>query len=70
MKRTVWIEILAVLGILAAAAYFVLLILSRFVALPFEINANVFIRDWAFLAIPVLAFLSGVLLQIAAVRKK
>ena len=70
MKRTVWIEILAVLGILAAAAYFVLLILSRFVALPFEIKANVFIRDWAFLAIPVLAFLSGVLLQIAAVRKK
>ena len=70
MKRTVWIEVLAVLGILAAGAYFVLLILSRFATLPFEISANFFIRDWAFLAIPILGFLSGVLLQFAAIRKK
>lgn len=70
MKRTLWIEILAVLGIVAAAAYFVLLILSRFVSLPFEISANVFVRDWAFLAVPILAFLCGILLQIAAIRKK
>lgn len=70
MKRALWFRILAVLGVLAAAAYFVLLILSRFVALPFEIGANVFVRDWAFLAIPILGLLMGVLLQIAAIRKK
>lgn len=70
MKRTVWIEILAWIGVIVSAAYFVLLILSRFVTLPFEIGANVFIRDWAFLAIPILGLLSGVLLQLAAIRRK
>ena len=70
MKRSVWIEVLTVLGVVVSAAYFALLILSRFVELPFKISANVLIKDWAFLAVPILAFLSGILLQIAAIRKK
>lgn len=70
MKRNIWIKGIAVLGVLVSAAYFALLILSRFVTLPFAVEANVLVRDWVFLAIPILALLSGVLLQIAAIRKK
>lgn len=70
MKRTLWIEAVSLLGILLAGAYFVLLLLSRFISLPIPVSSNVLGRDWAFLAIPVLGLLTGVLLQIAALRKE
>ena len=70
MKKTVWIEAAALFGVILAGAYFVLLLLSRFASLPFAVSANVLVRDWVFLAIPVLGLLTGVLLQLASIRKK
>lgn len=70
MKRNLPALLLAVLGAVAAAAYLLLLLLRRFVSLPFELAPNVLARDWAFLAIPILGFLMGIVLQIAAIRKK
>lgn len=71
MKR--FIRILAYLvtiaSVLLSLAYILLLAASSLISLPFEIAPNVFVRDWYFMAIPILALLSGVLLQIASLKK-
>lgn len=68
MKHVV-AKILAILGIALSCAYLGLLLLSRFVALPFEVSNNFLLADWAFIAVPILGLLSAVALQIASLRK-
>ena len=69
MKKHLFAKTLAWLGILVSVLYLILLLVSRFAALPFEIADNVLFADWAFIAVPILGFLSSIALQIASVRK-
>lgn len=50
--------------------YIILLMLSSVITLPFQVEENVLFTDWFFLAIPVLALASAVLLQVASLRKR
>jgi cytochrome bd-type quinol oxidase subunit 2 len=63
-------KIMAVLGIVVSALYLLLLFVSQFVTLPFEIANNVLFADWLFIAIPVIGFVCAIALQIASVHKK
>lgn len=68
MKKHLFAKTLAWLGVIASGLYLCLLLLSRFVTLPFEVADNVLFRDWAFIAVPILGFLSSIALQIASVK--
>ena len=69
MKNHFFAKLIALLGVIVSGVYLVLLLVSQFVSLPFEISDNVLFADWAFIAVPILGLLSAVLLQITAVRK-
>lgn len=69
MKNHFFAKLVALLGMIVSGVYLVLLLVSQFVSLPFEISDNVLFADWAFIAVPILGLLSAVLLQITAVRK-
>ena len=69
MKNHFFAKLVALLGVIVSGVYLVLLLVSQFVSLPFEISDNVLFADWAFIAVPILGLLSAVLLQITAVRK-
>ena len=69
MKNHFFVKLIALLGVIVSGVYLVLLLVSQFVSLPFEISDNVLFADWAFIAVPILGQLSAVLLQITAVRK-
>ncbi len=69
MKRHFFAKLLAALGIILSGVYLLLLVLSRFVALPVEISENFFFADWAFIIVPILGLVSAVALQIASVRE-
>ena len=62
--------VVAVLSIVVSLIYLVLLGLSAFGNLPVRVEPNFLIIDWAFIAVPILALLSAVLLQVASVKKK
>ena len=70
MKKHPIAKILAILGIAVSGIYLCLLLLSRFVALPFEIDNCVLFADWVFIAVPILGFLSSIALQIASARNQ
>ena len=70
MKKHLFAKTMAWLGIIVSGVYLCLLLLSRFVKLPFEIADNVLFADWTFIAVPILGFISSIALQIASVRKK
>ena len=72
MKNTIRVIAIAVTipCILLSFLYIMLLMLSSVVALPIQIEDNVLFTDWFFLAVPVLALLSSILLQIASLQKK
>ena len=70
MKKHPFAKTLAILGVIVSALYLVLLLVSRFVALPFEVADNVLFADWAFIAVPILGFASSIALQIASVRNR
>lgn len=71
MKKTIRIIaiVLTIPCVLLAFLYIMLLMFSGFGTLPVEVEANVLFTDWFFLAIPILALLSSVLLQIASLKK-
>ncbi|MDO4853100.1 MAG: hypothetical protein Q4A88_06765 [Clostridia bacterium] len=71
MKKTIRIIaiVLTIPCVLLAFLYIMLLMFSGFGTLPFEVDANVLFTDWFFLAIPILALLSSILLQVASLKK-
>ena len=63
--------LLTVLCILLSLAYILLLTAKALVpSLPFDVEPNLFLQDWWFMAIPVLALFSSIFLQIASVKQK
>lgn len=56
--------------IVLSFVYIVLLMFSSVVSLPFQVEDNVLFFDWFFLAVPILALASAVLLQIASLKRK
>ena len=60
---------LTVISILLSLGYILLLALSQLTSLPFEIAPSFLLADWVFLAIPILALLSSVLLQIVSLKR-
>lgn len=71
MKKTIRIIaiVLTIPCVLLAFLYIMLLMFSSFGTLPVEVEANVLFTDWFFLAIPILALLSSILLQVASLKK-
>jgi hypothetical protein len=61
--------VLTVPCIVLSFLYVILLMLSSVIDLPFLIEDNVMFVDWFFLVIPILAFLSSILLQVSSVNK-
>ena len=70
MKKHPIAKILAVLGSAVSGIYLCLLLLSRVITLPFEIDNCVLFADWVFIAVPILGFLSSIALQIASARNQ
>ena len=72
MKKTIYYIaiIVTVLSVLLSFLYIILRLLSGFMALPVLVEDNVLFVDWFFLAVPILALASGVLLQIASLKGK
>ncbi len=56
--------------IILSFLYIILLMLSSVITLPFPVEDNVLFVDWFFLAVPILALASAVLLQISSIKKK
>ncbi len=67
--RTVAI-VITVLSVAVSLAYLLLLMLSAFVQLPFRVEENFLAADWVFIAVPILALLSSILVQVASLKKK
>ena len=67
--RTVAI-VITVLSVAVSLAYLLLLMLSAFVQLPFRVEENFLVADWVFIAVPILALLSSILVQVASLKKK
>lgn len=61
--------IVTVLSVLASLLYIVMLMMTNFGTFAFEVGPNVVYKDWYFIAVPILALLSGILLQIASLKK-
>ena len=72
MKKNIRIIaiVLTILSILVSLTYLVLLMLSYFGPLPFDVHENVLFADWVFIAIPILGLLTGILLQVASLADK
>lgn len=69
MKQHLFAKLLAVCGIILCGGYLVLMILSKFVSLPFAVGENVLFADWAFIAVPIVGLISAIALQIASNQK-
>lgn len=61
--------IITTLSVLSSLLYIVMLIMTFFGTFAFEVGPNVVYKDWVFMAVPVLALLSGILIQIASLKK-
>ncbi len=72
MKKAMYILAICITVpcILLALLYLAALTVSPYIALPFAVEPNVLFTDWFFLALPVLALLMSIFLQIATLRRK
>lgn len=62
--------ILTVVSILLSLIYILLLMFSSFMQDVSYVEDNFLFVDWFFMAIPILGFITGILLQIISVHKK
>ncbi len=69
MKRKTWLTIVAVVTAVVALVYLVVLLLWEFGVFDHEAAESVLFRDgYAFLPVPVVGLLAGILLQVFSVR--
>ena len=69
MKKKTLLTIVALIAVLTALVYLAMLFLWKFGVLPdIETDESLFVKGYAFLPLPIVGLLSGVLLQVLSVR--
>ena len=61
---------ITIISILLSLTYILLLMMSGFADIDMIVEDNFLFKDWFFMTIPILGFLTGILLQVVSLRKK